>query len=61
MYHKTAIYKFKELHPDEYKEMTRKATCKYRQKNIESVREKDRIRKSAFMMECKRLRNINIF
>jgi hypothetical protein len=61
MYNKKAIYKFKESHPDEYREMTQNATLKYRWKNIELIREKDRLRKTPFMTEWKTLRNIDIF
>jgi hypothetical protein len=61
MYNKEAIYRYKENHPDEFKIITQRAASKYRQKNIEAVREKDRERKRPFIMECKRLRNIDIF
>jgi hypothetical protein len=61
MYNKTAQTKFKAIHPDEYIEMTRKASLEYRWKNIEQVREKDRLRKSPFMMEWNSFRRIDVF
>lgn len=60
-YNKIALYKFKAIHPDEYIEMTRKASLEYRWKNIEQVREKDRLRKSPFMMEWNSFRKIDVF
>lgn len=61
MYNKTAIYKFKDHHLEEYKQMTKIAASKYRWKNIQIVREKDRLRKTPFMMEWRILRNIELF
>lgn len=60
-YNKQAIYKFKENNPDEYKAMTLKASQKWKDKNVEKVREYDRKRKSKFMLEWRILRNIDLF
>ena len=60
MYNKVAIYKFKEAHPEEYADMTRKASLKCKWKDIEKNREKDKLRKR-FFAECKRFRNIDLF
>jgi hypothetical protein len=61
MYNKVAIYKYKEIHPEEYSAMTVKATAKWKLKNPEKVREHDRKRKSPFMTEWRTLRNIALF
>jgi hypothetical protein len=59
-YNKTAIYKYKETHLDEYRQMTQKATAKWREKN----REVDNLKANRRMKiyhEWKRLRNIELF
>lgn len=60
MYNKTAIYKWREAHPEEYVAMTRKANAKYRSANLESYKERDKLHKR-FMAEVKRFRAIDIF
>lgn len=59
-YNKEAIYKYRESHPEEYKKVSMKAILKYREKNIDAIREKDRMYKR-YYNETKRLRNINLF
>ena len=64
MYNKEAIYKYKENHPEEYKEITRKAALKWKYFNLEYVRERDRNqkqRKREYINEWKALRNIDLF
>lgn len=60
-YNKEAQLKYKNNNPELYYTGRNNATNNYRQKNIEKVREKDRIRKTIFMAEWRILRNINIF
>ena len=60
-YNKDAIYKFKENNPEKYKAMTVKASQKWKDKNMDKVREYDKKRKSVFMTEWRRLRNIDLF
>ena len=55
---------YKEKHPEHYKEITRKASLKWKQTNIEYVRERDRNQKQNkrnFINEWKILRNIDLF
>ncbi len=59
-YHKAAQYKYIQNNPEVYKISTRKAALKYKYKNLELVREKDRLYKRNYN-EFKRLRNIDIF
>lgn len=60
MYNKTAIYKWREAHPDEYKKATRVSSLKCKWNNIEQARERNKLHKR-FITEVKRLRNINLF
>lgn len=60
MYNKTAIYKYKELHPEAYTAMTRKAALKCKWNNIEQSRERNKLHKR-FMAEVKRFRAIDLF
>ena len=61
VYNKVAIYKYKANNIEQYTASTRQATHKYRHKNIELTREKDRLRKTPFMMEWKMFRHIELF
>lgn len=61
MYNKTAIYKWREAHPEEYSIIKMKASVKWKVKNPEKVKEQDRRRKSPFMTEWRMLRNIALF
>jgi arsenate reductase-like glutaredoxin family protein len=56
-----SVKRFIERNPDRYKELQLKSAYNWRHRNIEAVREKDRLRKSPFIMEWKTLRNIDIF
>jgi hypothetical protein len=60
VYFKETQAKYKANNLEHYKEITRKASTKYKRKNIELVREKDRLYKRNFN-EFKRLRNIELF
>jgi hypothetical protein len=60
MYNKIQIYKWRESHPEEYKEASSKANSKYRNANLDAYRERDKLHKR-FMTEVKRLRGIDIF
>lgn len=60
MYNKTAIYKYKEAHPDEYVYLTRKASLKCKWKDIDAYRERNKLHKR-FMAEVKRFRAIDLF
>jgi len=60
MYNKTAIYKYKETHPDAYTNMTRKASLKCKWGNIDVYRERNKLHKR-FMAEVKRFRAIDLF
>ena len=59
-YNKEQILRFKELHPVEYREMTLRATNKYRAKNADLVRLKDKYHKR-FTTEWRSFRNIDLF
>jgi hypothetical protein len=59
-YNKEACCKYKANHPDQYRAMTLLATNKYRTKNIELVRLKDKLHKR-FMKEWLSFRNIDLF
>ena len=60
-YNKSAIYKYRESHPDEYTAMTRRIALEYRWRNIEAVRARDRLRNTPFMKEWLAFRKIDIF
>lgn len=60
MYNKTAIYKWRETHPEEYKETSSKSNSKYRTANLESYRERDKLHKR-YMAEVKRFMSIDLF
>jgi len=60
MYNKVAIYKWREAHPEEYKGTSSKANSKYRNANLDSYKERDKLHKR-YMTEVKRFRNIDIF
>lgn len=60
MYNKTAIYKWRETNPNEYKEAYTKANLKRRTENIEAYRERDKLHKR-YMTEVKRFRAIDLF
>jgi len=61
MYNKVAIYKWREAHPDEYKEIYRKALLKSRHQNLAKAREYDCLRKSPFQTQWRLLRQIALF
>lgn len=61
MYNKTAVYKWRESHPEEYKEIYRKSLLKSRHNNLEKAREYDRLRKSPFQTQWRMLRQIALF
>lgn len=60
MYNKTAIYKWREAHPGEYVDITRKAALKCKWENIDAYRERNKLHKR-FMAEVKRFRAIDLF
>lgn len=61
VYNKTAIYKWRGLHPEEYKEIYKKSLLKSTRKNPEKTREYDRLRKTPFATEWRILRQIALF
>lgn len=60
MYNKTAVYKWRESHPEEYKQSYTKANVKRRIENIDAYRERDKLHKR-YMSEVKRFRAIDLF
>ena len=60
-YNKTAIYKYREANREQFCEIAIKASSKYRNKNIEMCREKDRLSKRPLATAFRILRKMDIF
>lgn len=60
MYNKVAVYKWREAHPEEYRDTTRASSLKCKWNNIEQSRERNKLHKR-FIAEVKRLRSIDLF
>jgi hypothetical protein len=58
---KDCTYKWRKTHAEEFHKQAIACYHKYREKNLEMIQEKDRLRKRPFEMEWRSFRKIDLF